>query len=75
MQQIGHAHGLIVVGVGYLALNAPDNTEIVLFYLVHVPGDRQGKLTQRLRIVLRSQLLVELIGPGHDPFNVFCVFF
>lgn len=77
VEQVGDPHLLVVVGpgAGHLALDAPDDAQVVLFDLVDVPGDGQGQLPQLLRAALLSQLLIQPVGPGHDALNVLRVLF
>ena len=78
VEQVGDPHLLVVVGpgAGHLALDAPDDAQVVLFHLVDVPGNGQGQGTQLTALpFLLPQPLIEAVCVGHHLFNVVGVLF
>ena len=75
VQQVGQGHGLIVKVPGHLLFNAPDDAQVVLFYLVDIPGDGQSQGGEGFIGVLGLQMLVELIGAGHDGLDILGILF
>ena len=75
MQQVGQGHGLIVKVPGHLLFNASDDAQVVLFYLVDIPGDGQSQGGEGFIGVLGLQMLVELIGAGHDGLDILGILF